>query len=95
MTSIDQDIVREQSELLDSLDSVVPAAAAAKAGLYSSPIATRDELPDAQAARTCESWANLCDGYRKAWSLAANPDIGEVFDDALKALGAISTVVAL
>ena len=55
MTSIDQDIVREQSELLDS---VVPAAAAAKASLNSSWVATRDEL-----ARTCESRANLCDGY--------------------------------
>jgi len=86
MTSIDQDIVREQSELLDS----VPAAAAAKASLNSSWVATRDEL-----ARTCESRANLSDGYRKAWSATANPDIGEVFDDALKALGAISTVVAL
>ena len=87
MTSIDEDTVREQSELLDS---VVPAAAAAKASLNSSSVATRDEL-----ARTCESRANLCDGYRKAWSATANPDIGEVFDDALKALGAISTVVAL
>jgi hypothetical protein len=92
MTSIDEDIVGEQWELLDGL---VPAAAAAKTSLNSSWIATRDELRDEQAARACESWANVCDGYRKAWSATANLDIGEVFDDALKALGAISTVVAL
>lgn len=92
MTSIDQDSVREQSELLYSL---VPAAAAAKTSLNSSRIASRDELRDEQAARTCENWANLCDGYGKAWSATANPDIGQVFDNALKALGAISTVVAL
>ena len=89
MTSIDQDVVREQSELLYSR---VPAA---KTSLNSSWITTRHELRDEQAARTCESWANACDGYRKAWSATANPDIGVVFDDALKALGAISTVVAL
>jgi hypothetical protein len=51
MTSIDQDVVREQSELLYSR---VPAAAAAKTSLNSSWITTRHELRDEQAARTCE-----------------------------------------